>query len=104
MGITVVLESETGAPIETVADPTNVLHRVLPEAGDSRYRCLSVIDWYGDTVFNHLQAQQFLSEWSEVEQRIGDAKGTDQDLVLAIRKLAEQLQQDCHVYLKFYGD
>jgi hypothetical protein len=101
MGITVVLETETGTPLETIEDPTNVLHRVLPKSGDPRYRCLTFIDWYGDTVFNYLQAEQFLSEWSQVEEQAAE---TERHMVIAIRKLAERLKRDRHVYLKFYGD
>jgi hypothetical protein len=52
MGITAVLETEDGTQLETVEDPTNALHRKLPKGGDSKYQCLSCIDWYGDTTFN----------------------------------------------------
>ncbi len=37
MGITAVLENEDGTQIETIEDPTNVLHRVLPNADNDRY-------------------------------------------------------------------
>jgi hypothetical protein len=54
MGIEAVLETEDGEQLDSVGDPTNVLHRVLPKAGDPSFQCLSCIDWYGDTVFNYL--------------------------------------------------
>jgi hypothetical protein len=102
MGITAVLETEDGKQLGTVEDPTNVLHRVLPEAGDPRYSCLSRIDWYGDTVFNYLQAPQLLAEWETLETKEGDAEtGRVLD---GVRKLAELLRDERHTYLKFYGD
>jgi hypothetical protein len=67
VGITAKLETEDGRSLGVVEDPTNVLHRVLPEAGDPKYQCLSRIDWYGDTIFNHLQAPKLLEEWETLE-------------------------------------
>lgn len=102
MGITVVLETEDGKQVESVEDPTNVLHRVLPEVGDPNYQCLSRIDWYGDTTFNYLQAPQLLAEWRGLEIEKSDAE--TKRVVISIRGLAERLQGERHVYLKFYGD
>lgn len=102
MGITAALETEDGEPLGTVEDPTNVLHRVLPDAGDPRYQCLSSIDWYGDTIFNYLQAAQLLREWDMLESRQRDPEA--ERVLAGIRKLAERLREERHVYLKFYGD
>ena len=102
MGITAVLETEDGKKLETVEDPTNVLHRILPEAGDPSYQCLSCIDWYGDTIFNYLQAQQLLAEWQTLAGKKGDPE--TERVVDGIHKLAERLREERHVYLKFYGD
>ncbi|HVI93991.1 MAG TPA: hypothetical protein VM753_08290 [Anaeromyxobacter sp.] len=102
MGLTVVLESETGEPIEQVEDPTNVLHRLLPSPKDGRYVWLGTIDWYGDTVFNHLQAPRFLEEWRRI-MASASAPG-DAGLLQAIAALAEKVANGLHLYLKFYGD
>jgi hypothetical protein len=102
MGITAVLETEDGQALETVEDPTNVLHRVLPEVHDTHYQCLNRIDWYGDTVFNHLQAPQLLDEWQSLARAERDSEA--ERVVSGIRRLAERLRDERHVYLKFYGD
>jgi hypothetical protein len=102
MGFTVALENEAGEALERVGDPTNVLHRLLPSPEDARYRCLGVIDWYGDTVFNYLQAAQFLVEWRRIAT---EASGpAESDLMKAIEKIAERVANERHLYLKFYGD
>ena len=101
MGITAVLETEEGKPVATLEDPTNVLHRILP-ADDPEYPCLSCIDWYGDTVFNYLQAPQFIAEWETLKREADDVEV--HRVVEGIRKLAQQLQKERHLYLKFYGD
>jgi len=101
MGITAVLETEEGKPVATVEDPTNVLHRILP-ADDPKYPCLRCIDWYGDTAFNYLQAPQFIAEWETLKREPDDAEV--HRVVEGIRKLAQQLQNERHLYLKFYGD
>jgi hypothetical protein len=102
MGFLVALEGEDGTALGTIEDPTNVLHLVLPEVGDSRYQCLSRIDWYGNTVFNYLQAPQLLAEWRTLESRKRDPE--TQRVLDGIRKLAKRLGEERHVYLKFYGD
>jgi len=102
MGLTVVLESESGDPVERVEDPTNVLHRLLPAPEDGRYRCIGAIDWYGDTVFNYLQAPQFLEEWRRIA---ADAGGPGESAVMKkIEAMAERVARERHLYLKFYGD
>jgi hypothetical protein len=102
MGLTAVLENEVGEPLERVEDPTNILHRLLPTPEDTSYRCIGTIDWYGDTVFNYLQAPQFLEEWRRIAS---DAYGTSETgLMRAIEMMAERMAKERHLYLKFYGD
>lgn len=102
MGLTVVIENEAGEPLEQVEDPTNILHRLLPTPEDMRYRCIGTIDWYGDTVFNYLQAPLFLEEWRRITAQ---ASGPSESaLMRTIEKMAERMASERHLYLKFYGD
>ncbi len=66
MGIFISLQKENGSQMEGIGDPTNILHRVLPQGGDD---VLSGIDWYGDTVFNSQQMARFRSRMEDVEVR-----------------------------------
>lgn len=102
MGLIIILESETGEPLERVEDPTNILHRLLPEPEDANYLCLGAIDWYGDTVFNYLHAARFLEEWRRIAVDV--AEPAESALMGAIEKMADRVARERHVYLKFYGD
>lgn len=102
MGLTAVLENEAGEPLGQVEDPTNILHRLLPGPNDTTYRYIGAIDWYGDTVFNHLQALHFLDEWRRMSAKASGPSETT--LIRAIEKMAERVAEERHLYLKFYGD
>ena len=103
MGITAVLEDENGNRLAMVEDPTNVLHGLLtgPEQAPFNH-VLRYIDWYGDTTFNRLHAEQFLREWDSLAPKLKG--GEDHRVFTGIRQLAERLRSETHVYLKFYGD
>jgi len=102
MGLEVFLQCEDGNRLDAVGDPHNVLHRLLPSIDDTSYQCLRFIDWYGDTVFNQLQMNNFLAEW----QRLYSAAQTDEEtrLLRDIESLARKCEEGVHLYLKFYGD
>lgn len=102
MGITTALETEDGKQLDVIEDPTNTLHRVLPDVDHPSYECLNRIDWYGDTTFNYLQAPKVIAELDMLttEERDGEAER----VLNGIRELAERLRKERHVYLKFYGD
>jgi hypothetical protein len=103
MGITVVLEDSAGAPLATVEDPTNALHRMLPQRDKGRgSRLLGYVDWYGDTTFNYLQADDLLREWHELGPLVQEADA--RRVFEGVRELAERLRSERHLYLKFYGD
>jgi len=102
MGLSAVLEKEDGSPIDRVDDPTNVLHTLLPGPNDREYPLIGLIDWYGDTIFNYLQAKPFLDEWRRMGQKATNSEG--RAIVEGIQRLAERLLEERHVYLKFYGD
>ena len=102
MGLTIVLENEQGETIDRVEDPTNILHRLLPTAEDTRYRCIGFIDWYGDTVFNRVQAKVLVVEWQRLAEKASNPD--EQALLERIQGLAERIHREPHLYLKFYGD
>jgi hypothetical protein len=100
MGISVVLRTESQEVLDGVDDDKNLLH-VLLEPHDSA-PILSTVDWYGDTIFNRLQMQQFLSEW-EMLRRIASTPD-EAALVEKVKALALRCQSEPHLYLAFIGD
>jgi hypothetical protein len=101
MGLKVALEDERGERLETVIDYTNRLHRLLrPYQGGNSF--LSQIDWYGYTVFNHLQIPFLLSAFREMAQQIENEE--EMRLVEGITDLAKRCEAEVHLYLKFIGD
>jgi hypothetical protein len=102
MGITIRLEGENGDVRASIEDPTNVLHRLLPECGDMRFHCLQYVDRYGDTVFNRPQAPRLIEElgWLVLDR----TRAEDVRVVEGIRALAERVRDNVHLYLRFYGD
>jgi hypothetical protein len=102
MGLTIVLEDEAGEPLHRVEDPTNILHRLLPRPDDADYRFVGTIDWYGDTVFNYLQAPMFIAEWRRLMTQ--PLMPAERELMHAIGLLGERVATERHLYLKFYGD
>lgn len=102
MGITVKLEAEDGHEIQRVEDPANVLHRALSEQGTSTLCWARTIDWYGDTVFNRLQAGLLREEWVMLIRSAADE--TSKEVLEQIDKLLQKCASGNHIYVKFYGD
>jgi hypothetical protein len=103
MGITTKIEDEFGKGIATVEDPTNILHRVLPDINDRSFRCLNYVDWYADTTFNKLQRNEVVLELKRLcDDR--NRSADEVDLLQRIIALAEGIESEPHIYLKFYGD
>ena len=102
MGLDVELQDESGVRIDSVADPTNLLARLLQAADQRTHPMLASIDPYGDTVFNTIQIQRFLSEWVDVAARTQCPE--ECELVSRIQTLAHRCRNEAHLYLKFYGD
>ena len=102
MGFRIALETERGACLAEVGDPKNHLHKLLPAFDDPSFLWLRYIDWYANTVFNHLQIVPFLEEWRRLYQR-----GTSEDereLLMRVEELALGVEREYHFYLRFYGD
>ena len=102
MGLRVALESERGECIAEVLDPQNLLHRLLPSFDDLSFQWIRYIDWYENTVFNHLQIAPFLDEWRRLYQSA--SSDDDHELLRRVEDLAVEVQRSNHRYLKFYGD
>jgi hypothetical protein len=102
MGITVAMTTEHGLVEKQVEDPSQILNRLLPTEDDKSFHLLRYIDPYGDTVFNILQLDDFLSEWARLRERAMSPIETE--LLSAIEALARECRQHAHQYLKFVGD
>lgn len=101
MGLDIKLLDCNGEVLESIGDPKNFLHKLLPPADPDSDCLLAKIDWYGDTYFNYLQMKQFLVEWGQLARRAQTAE--EQALVSGIRGLAMSCQADRDL-LRFIGD
>lgn len=102
MGFDVVLEDECGRRVDSVGDPTNILHLLLPSQEDESFHYLNHVDWYGDTVFNRQQMPTVLQELARIAEK---ARCEEEDkLIRRLIQLARSCESTPHLYLKFYGD
>jgi hypothetical protein len=101
MGLNIVLTDCNGEPMESIDDPKNFLHKLLPPADEASDSVLAKIDWYGDTYLNYLQIKRFLEEWDQLEQRAESSE--EKALIVALRRLAVRCQNDRGL-LRFIGD
>jgi hypothetical protein len=102
MGLGITLQDESGAELDTVVDPKNFLGTLLPEHGDPAHPMLASVDFYGDTVFNRMQMDRFLAEWTDIATKASTPE--ERALVSAIEGMAHRCQDEVHLYLKFIGD
>ena len=100
--LTCKLEAEDGEVLGEVNDGDDVLHRLLPKPDEETFHCLRFVDWYGDTVFNRMQAERVLVELSLLQRRATSA--AERQLLERIERLARRCRDEVHLYLKFYGD
>ena len=63
---------------------------------------LAAVDWYGDTIFNRLQMDRFLSEWEILKQRSSTSE--EAALIEKVKELALRCLSGTHLYLAFIGD
>jgi hypothetical protein len=100
MGISVVLRSSCQEVLCRIDDDKNLLHELLiPETPSSM---LGAVDWFGDTIFNRLQMDQFLSEWEMLKRRASTAD--EASLISEVEGLAMRCKNEPHLYLVFIGD
>jgi hypothetical protein len=102
MGLEIVLQTESGAKVDSVADPKNYLGKLLPQIDDESHPLLGGIDPYGDTVFNGIQIRRFLLEWEAVSSNAVTTE--ERELVSKIEQLALRCRDEVHLYIRFVGD
>lgn len=102
MGFRIVVETEDGTQVDSVEDPENLLHRILPTSESKEYRWAPTIDWYGDTTFNYLQVEKLLVEWERLT--LAYTNPAYQSLLRQVDRLLRHCTQERHLYLKFIGD
>jgi hypothetical protein len=102
MGLEIVLQTESGAKIDSVADPKNYLGKLLSQIDDENHPLLGGIDPYGDTVFNGIQIRRFLLEWEAVSSNAVTTE--ERELVSKIEELALRCRDEVHLYIRFVGD
>ena len=78
-----------------------MLAGMVQESRD-RLLLLRYVDVYGDTTFNHLQANDLLRD-IEILQSIYVGQ-EERELLNDLKNLVIELKQEIDVYLKFYGD
>jgi hypothetical protein len=105
--IEVRLEDERGN-IVAVEDPNGGscdgaggFDRLLP-LDDASYRCLGVVDPYGDTVFNRLQMPFLLDDLARLD--LSSANDAERRGLLRLEALARRCGEGTHLYLRFIGD
>jgi hypothetical protein len=89
MGLGIELQDERGGVLESVADPKNLLGRLLPANEDWSQPMLASIDFYGDTVFNRMQIGRFLPEWAAVSTKAETPE--ESSLIEAIERMGSSL-------------
>ena len=107
MPIVVRLQDEAQRPV-TVADPdggtfdwTDDIDRLI-RFGDPTFRCLGVIDPYGDTVFNRLQIPYLLEDLARLDR--SPATDVEERGLRRLEALAQACLNDIHRDLWFIGD
>jgi hypothetical protein len=102
MGLCIALERESGEQIELIADEMNMLDKLIGSPDQIAFPMLASIDRYGDTVFNRMQIDRFLTEW---ESLFANATTLEEKTLLqAVKALGEASRDDVHQYLVFIGD
>ena len=78
-----------------------MLHNVVPARDELDFPLLRCIDPFGKTVFNHLQMESFIEEWSRLQNRAED--DSQKEAWQKIKEMAETCKSDRDLYLRFVG-
>jgi hypothetical protein len=100
MSFEITLETENNEILEKIYEDGRLLH--FPGPNDKTFYCIKYIDDYGNTVFNRLQMDDFITEMRILQDNSENPK--TKDLIEDILKLAYKCKHEVHTYIKFYGD
>ncbi len=102
MGLNITLQNERGEQLGEVIDSRRLLLILVRKSKVLNSCCLRFIDPYGDTVFNGLQMDQFLSELASLHTLSSNAE--EEEILSKIEELANLCKREPHRYIKIYGD
>jgi hypothetical protein len=102
MGMAIQLEDQHGKVLDQIPDLESLLARLFPSWDDASFHCLRYIDPWGETVFNHLQMDEVISELHRI--RALTAVEVERAFIDAIEGLATRCKEGELCYLKFLGD
>lgn len=102
MGFDIRLEDWNGRAEQELFDLENVLSRLLPSWEDREFHCLRYIDPWGNTVFNHLQMDEFIEELKRI--RGNASTEVERAFVDAIESMAVRCKESGELYIRFHGD
>lgn len=102
MGFSIQLEDRQGKVLEEITDLESLLARVFPSWDDASFHCLRYTDPWGDTVFNHLQMDEVISELQRL--RAKTSVEVERAFLDAIEAMAKRCKEGEQIYLKFVGD
>jgi len=97
MAWTVILEDENKTQISS-GDVELISQLIFDPSNIKKFKLLKYLDPYGDTIFNHLQMDDLISDL-KVIQEINHNNDIEK-----IINLANECKIGLHVYLVFYGD
>ena len=101
MGLTIMLEGETGDEYESI-DDFGLLETLLADYNNKSSYCLRFVDLYGDTIFNTLQMPDLINE---LEGLLDKADSDEKKKLIAnIIRISKRCKDEVHLYIKFYGD
>ncbi|MGB0036829.1 MAG: hypothetical protein WBP79_15270 [Candidatus Acidiferrales bacterium] len=101
MGVDIRLEDKNGNKLDESPDLENLLSRLLPAWDDAIFHCLRYVDPWGETIFNHLQMDELISELRKIRAKA--ATEEERAFIDNIESMAMRCKDE-NLYLKFLGD
>lgn len=102
ISIEIVLEQEGGRVLDKLNIDEKVIEEIQKVSGENKFKCLSFVDLYGDTIFNNAQSREIIEECDILKKKI--KKKEILQALDKIKNLAERCSKEIHTYLKFIGN